>query len=532
MTAFFTLYEGEGIVAPTTNFFSGSEKKTLDNIIDTAIKVSDAKTGSLLLAGKDGSLFIAAGQGLLEEYIGTSIEANKKSVSGYVFQTGKPFVIDDNNYGQFSRRRERKNYSISLPIKKGNDAVVGILNLNRTDHPFEKKALPQLEALATNIALLLEENILRQDRERIIVALSEIIELFSSLCCTHTVHDVFEKIFYSVKILTGVKKAAVFRLSKCRPYLIYRKDWPKRLSWKGFQKIEDQIRNCIDQKKVTTIEHDPKTKLLFIPLVSKNHPPFLFIGKLENNIDIIDYLVLSIVVNMGNATLENIILFNTSKKLVQERERNRLARELHDGLAQILASTQIYLHFLEKSLGDYEPDLSEILKKIKSLNSLGIEESRFILSELKGKPISNIQFREKIDEIITLFTTPGLHIHTDYTVETKEIPYRVYKMILKILQEALSNIQKHAMARNVEVRLFNSKRQMILFVEDNGRGFDPQIMDEKGSEHFGLQNLRERVRILRGTFKIDTRPGYGTRVMVKIPFDEKNLHLSLEGNKS
>jgi len=55
---------------------------------------------------------------------------------------------------------------------------------------------------------------------------------------------------------------------------------------------------------------------------------------------------------------------------------------------------------------------------------------------------------------------------------------------------------------------------------------------EKGSEHFGLQNLRERVRILRGTFKIDTKLGYGTKIMVKIPFDEKNLHLSLGGNES
>ena len=99
------------------NLFSKNEIKTLENIIDTAIKVSNAQTGSLLLARNDGSLFIAAGRDLLDKYIGSRVDLDKKTVSGYVFQTGKPLIIDDNNISQFSRRKERKSYSISLPIK-------------------------------------------------------------------------------------------------------------------------------------------------------------------------------------------------------------------------------------------------------------------------------------------------------------------------------------------------------------------------------------------------------------------------------
>jgi len=501
------------------HLFNKNEIKTLENIIDTAIKVSNAQTGSLLLAHDDGSLFIAAGRGLLDKYIGTRIESDKKTVSGYVFQTGEPFIIDDNNISQFSRRKERKNYSISIPIKKTTNQVVGILNLNRTDQSFEKESISQLEAFATNIAILLEENNLRQDRERIIIALSEIIELFSSLCCNDTFNDVFEKIYYSVKILTGVKKASIFRLSKKRPYLIFTKEWPKKIAWRKFDKINQQIRDLVEKKKVSLINYSPKIQLLFIPLISNNHPPFLFVGIFEKVIDIIDYLVLSIVENMGNATLENITLYKNSKKLTQEKERNRLARELHDGLAQILASTQIYLHFLENIISNENQNEMEILGKIKSLNSLGIEESRFILSELKGKPISTVHFKEKIDEITSLFIVPGSTINMNYKVRIKEIPYRVYKMVLKILQEALSNIQKHAQANKINIHIMNSKRQMILIVEDNGVGFDSRIIDEKGTEHFGLQNLRERVRILRGKFKIESKPDSGTKIMVKIPYE-------------
>ena len=511
------------------HLFNKNEIKTLENIIDTAIKVSNAQTGSLFLARDDGSLFIAAGRGLLDKYIGTRIESDKKTVSGYVFHTGEPFIIDDNNISQFSRRQERKNYSISIPIKKTTNQVVGILNLNRTDQSFEKESISQLEAFATNIAILLEENNLRQDRERIIIALSEIIELFSSLCCNDTFNDVFEKIYYSVKILTGVKRASVFRLSKKRPYLIFTKEWPEKISWRKFDEISQQIQDLVEKKKVSLINYDPKIQLLFIPLISNNHPPFLFVGIFEKVIDIIDYLVLSIVENMGNATLENITLYKNSKKLTQEKERNRLARELHDGLAQILASTQIYLHFLENIISCENQNEMEILGKIKSLNSLGIEESRFILSELKGKPISAMHFKEKIEEITRLFVVPGNTINMNYKVKVKEIPYRVYKMILKILQETLSNIQKHGQANKINIHIMNSKRQMILIVEDNGVGFDPRIIDEKGTEHFGLQNLRERVRILRGKFKIESKPDSGTKIMVKIPYEDNDSNLTREG---
>ena len=299
------------------HLFSTNEIKTLENIVDTAIKVSNAQTGSLLLARDDGSLFIAAGRDLLDKYIGSRVELDKKTVSGYVFKTGEPFIIDDKNISQFSRRKERKSYSISLPIKKTTNRVVGILNLNRTDKSFEKKSIPQLEAFASNIAILLEENNLRQDRERIIIVLSEIIELFSSLCCNDNFNAVFEKIYYAVKILTGVKRASVFKLSKKRPYLVFAKEWPRKMNWKKFDNTRQQVQNLIDQKKVTLISDKAKTQLLFIPLISDNHPPFLFVGIIEKDIDIIDYLVLSIIENMGNSTLENITLFKNSTKLTQ-----------------------------------------------------------------------------------------------------------------------------------------------------------------------------------------------------------------------
>ena len=108
------------------HLFSTNEIKTLENIVDTAIKVSNAQTGSLLLARDDGSLFIAAGRDLLDKYIGSRVELDKKTVSGYVFKTGEPFIIDNKNMSQSSRRTESNSNSVSLPVTKATNRVLGI----------------------------------------------------------------------------------------------------------------------------------------------------------------------------------------------------------------------------------------------------------------------------------------------------------------------------------------------------------------------------------------------------------------------
>ena len=128
-----------------------------------------------------------------------------------------------------------------------------------------------------------------------------------------------------------------------------------------------------------------------------------------------------------------------------------------------------------------------------------------------------------MDEAINLFATPDKEVKVDYKVEVKEIPYQVYQTVLKILQETLSNIQKHAQAQKVTIHIMNSKQQMTFSIEDDGVGFNSEILEDKESEHFGLKNLKERVRVLRGKFIIDSKPGWGTKIMVKIPLPREKM---------
>ncbi len=469
---------------------------------------------------ENGKLIIAVGKGLLDKYIGTPIEEGE-SISWQVFQTGKSIVIGKEDEHFSSRRRERQPYSISLPIKREDGRVLGVLNLNRSHAGYKLEGKSQLDALTNNIALLLEESYLRRDRERVLVALSEITSFFGSVSFISENKEVFQNVFYSVKILTGIKRGAVFKMSRKRPYVIFCQDWPTSFTWKNITSFHEGIRKSVSKNEVTSVQGE-KHVLLTIPMKSDHDGDYVFLAIQEAGINLMDYLVLSVVGKLASSSLQNLYLFGKTKRLARMMERNRLARELHDGLAQILASTQIYLHFLEKNIPNEIEETRKILDKIKNLNSLGIEESRFIISELKGKPVYLLRVAEKVEEVAKVFTHPGFDLETSIDVGSGKVSFGSFKMIAMVVQETLSNIQKHAHARYAKIQLYNNESTLVLCVEDDGVGFDStHISRRRDGEHFGLSNLRERVRLLGGSLRIHSRPEKGTRVTVRIPLAEE-----------
>jgi len=501
------------------NGFSKTERETLDNVLELAIRLSGAETGSIVLPGEDGHLVVAVGKGLREQYIGRPI-TEEESVSQQVFQSGVRLVIGEGTEYYSSRRQARQPFSISLPIQRENGHILGVLNLNRSARGFSREGMPHIEALTKNITLLLEENHLRRERERVLVALSEITSFFGSVSFLSENDEVFQKVFYSVKILTGIKQGAVLKMSRQRPYLVFRHDWPKSLTWKKLEPFQEDIRKCVSAKEVTSIQGNVDT-LLLVPIQSDINVHYIFLALQENGIDLMDYLVISGVGKMASSALQNLYLFGKTKRLARILERNRLARELHDGLAQILASTQIYLHFLEKNIPFMDEPSREIFDKIKNLNDLGIEESRFIISELKGKPVPLLRVAEKVEEVASVFTHPGYDLKIKVNVGAGRVSFGSLKMIAMVVQETLSNIQKHSKAHHATVHLSSRENALVLRIEDDGVGFDStRISHRRDGEHFGLSNLRERVRLLRGSFRIHSRPGKGTRVTVRIPFED------------
>ena len=220
------------------------------------------------------------------------------------------------------------------------------------------------------------------------------------------------------------------------------------------------------------------------------------------------------IANQAAVAIENARLYERAQQVAVLEERQRLARELHDSVAQILFSIRLSASTARALLERDPTRVGQRVDQILSLAEMGTAEMRALLFELRPeslameglvaaltKQAAALQARHGITVEATLCDEP------DVPLETKEALYR-------IAQEALHNTVKHARAGRVELRLACDGTGIRLEVRDDGVGFDPS-----GSfpGHLGQRSMRERAGRLGGTFDLDTAPGGGTAIHVTIP---------------
>ncbi|HEY9447758.1 MAG TPA: ATP-binding protein, partial [Burkholderiales bacterium] len=215
--------------------------------------------------------------------------------------------------------------------------------------------------------------------------------------------------------------------------------------------------------------------------------------------------------------IENQRLLSRVKEMAATEERALLARELHDSIAQSLAFLNIEAQMLEDVLK--QPTTGEardILAQIR----LGIQSSYDDVRELL------VHFRTKIktDDLGLTIRTALEHfesqtgIRTRYTEGGSAVPIAPERLlqVLHILQEALSNVRKHSGATEVDVEM--KRDQTYEFqVRDNGKGFDPRVVERKGEGHIGISIMRERAQRIGGEVTIESQPDRGTTVTLRLP---------------
>lgn len=220
--------------------------------------------------------------------------------------------------------------------------------------------------------------------------------------------------------------------------------------------------------------------------------------------------------NLGSA-LENQRLVSRDRELAVAEERNLLAQELHDSIAQSLAFINLQAQLLDDSLRRSALDEARgVLAQIRE----GIQESYDDVRELL------VHFRTRIkQEDIELTIRSSLERFQSQTgVETActatgrgvPLPAEQQLQVLHILQEALSNVRKHSGATRVEIEM---KRGLnyVFNVRDNGCGFDPAALDDRTGSHVGLRIMKERAQRIGGEIRIESRPGQGTEITLTLP---------------
>ncbi len=206
----------------------------------------------------------------------------------------------------------------------------------------------------------------------------------------------------------------------------------------------------------------------------------------------------------------------------QEKERRRLAVELHDRLGSLLSLVKMYFSSLNEDIREKQPELHSSFSEGNQFLDDTFSEVRTIIKEMKEGTSAGEGLEKDLKDLLSKITRLGVKIESDIEVPHK-LDSLVEMNVFRIIQEALSNALKYSKAEKIELVLKGSEK-LHLTVKDNGIGFDPkpskQPQDER--ERYGIQNIENRVILLGGEFTLETAPGKGVVIDISIPLVEES----------
>jgi signal transduction histidine kinase len=200
----------------------------------------------------------------------------------------------------------------------------------------------------------------------------------------------------------------------------------------------------------------------------------------------------------------------TVEQLAISRERNRLARELHDTLAHSLSALTVQLQALRSLLAHDRKAAEEAVDEIAILARHGLEESRQAILALRTDPVETLGLAGALrDELQSFQARTGVQSDLVMAGQDPDLTLEEAQTLFRIAEEALSNVERHAAAREVKVRLACGSDRIDLVVLDDGLGFDPASVD---ADRYGLTGMRERAALIGATLDVRSRDGVGTEI--------------------
>ena len=197
----------------------------------------------------------------------------------------------------------------------------------------------------------------------------------------------------------------------------------------------------------------------------------------------------------------------------QELERQRLARELHDETGQALTSILLGLKAIEET-GDGR-DVSESIRDLRELVVRTLQDVRRLAVELRPKALDDFGLVAALQRLAETFAEQtGVRVHVEAALGDARLAGETETALYRIVQEALTNVIKHAQAETVSVVLTRKGGRVVAVIEDDGRGFDPA---DTSDARLGLLGMRERIALLDGQLSVESRPGEGTAIAAEVP---------------
>lgn len=266
---------------------------------------------------------------------------------------------------------------------------------------------------------------------------------------------------------------------------------------------------------------------LVLPLYLREHPVGLLLVD-ETGLTKESENTLMTVANQAALALGTTILcIDRARRLAVETERNRIARDIHDTVAQslfgIIYSLDACINMLPTKANDVRKELIEL----RSLANNAHEEVRRSIFDLWPSALTIELFMADLTNYVSSCCRPRpFSIVFSSNGDFNSLPSGMRRTIYRMAQEALANSARHSGAPSARLCLTVTDDEVYLVVSDEGKGFDPEVALSRSldREHFGLRGMQERARAMGGDCEISSRPNAGTRIMINIPINGHHHH--------
>ena len=525
--------------------------EVLSHALDKVLETMELEVGAIrLLDEQGGALDLKVHRGVdLSPQIAERISRVKLAESplAQVIATGEPLIIDvsANPIVELTGRKDLKSVAV-LPLRS-KSRVLGTMEVLRLDsHQFTSEEIQLLISISHQIGVTIENARLYKEAQNSAAQSASLFEISQSLISSLDLDRILRLI---------VEQAAKLLEGDICTLFLYDRDTDELLGQVRYGASDEGLRGArvplshsqpAAEAKATlkpvvmedaSQDHRVSADIarewgikssVIVPLVAESQfmgVIFLDWTKAPRRFTANEIKLAQSFASQAAIALENAQLYAHSEELAINKERNRVAREIHDDLTQRLASLLMRIDLCLELIDEEPEEAKRELDEMGGAVQDSIQEARRSVFALRPLALEQLGFRRALSTYTDDFAHQNeISIHLSLPEEGVRLPARMEYTLFRIVQEALNNVRWHAQADTVWIDLgLRSPDRIWLEIRDDGRGFEPgkRVSDIPWDDGrgLGLLHMRERVEAMRGSFRMETGPTVGTTITVTLPLD-------------
>lgn len=522
-------------------------ESTLHTIVSEAATLMNGATARLRLADETGEhLRLIASSGDIDNEDSNPAVPVETTLAGLSYRSGRPVISNDvaadprsDQYAQ-SRQQTRSLLSVPLTVRGTATGVLTISNIS--DHAFEESDAEILGLFADHAAVAIENARLFEEAQAQITEMEIINRVSAVVSSSLNLNQIYRSIHHEIaRIMIADAFLIILRSPGGRDDMVYIVDLGQTFSPRHNIKLPVEYLEAMNEGKPRILEASQVVdydkwerygdmskrvqSMLIAPLMRGND----VIGCISaqsyapNSYRRRDTELLWTVANVAAVAIENAMLFEQASDVAVSEERNRLAREIHDTIAQGLVGIILQLEAIGAQL-ESSP-LSARIDRTIALARANLDEARRSVRDLRAAPLEHLSLIEAIEQLAEQHMDEvDTRVVINSPIALPLLDDKVEAAIYRFVQECLTNCRKHA--RNAEVNISVVIDVMLnIEVRDNGPGFDLKTLkQDRTANRFGVLGMRERAERLGGHLEITSEIGSGTRLAMSFPFDRSATH--------